>query len=246
MTKVLLYSGGVDSYLISELWKPDVKLYIDIDGSYSEQEISRLPKDVKVIKFALGEFEQPGTKYIPMRNMYFLMIASHYGNELCFGATAGDYGAIDKRPEFIDEAERMLNYLNGCQSVSAGTQYKIEKRFVTMSKFDILEEFLRNGGTIKDVGDNTFSCFEPVGDEPCLQCKPCFRRFMLLYHYGYEFTQQQKIKMVEYIKKNVLPRGDVTEYKGTYFSDRIGEGAFLEQAVDKLFKEFDLNMRDFQ
>lgn len=29
MKKVLLYSGGMDSYIIAKLWHPDVKLYID-------------------------------------------------------------------------------------------------------------------------------------------------------------------------------------------------------------------------
>ena len=29
MKKVQLYSGGLDSYIISRLWKPDVKLYFD-------------------------------------------------------------------------------------------------------------------------------------------------------------------------------------------------------------------------
>lgn len=26
--KVLLYSGGMDSWLIDKIWKPDVKLYV--------------------------------------------------------------------------------------------------------------------------------------------------------------------------------------------------------------------------
>ena len=38
--KVLLFSNGMDSWLIDKLWKPDVKIYIDIEGSYSEKEIS--------------------------------------------------------------------------------------------------------------------------------------------------------------------------------------------------------------
>lgn len=39
MKKVLLYSGGMDSYLISKLWKPDVKLYVDLNSKYAKQEI---------------------------------------------------------------------------------------------------------------------------------------------------------------------------------------------------------------
>ena len=53
MKKVLLYSGGVDSYMINQIWKPDVKLYVDMNTRYSKQEIARLPKDVIVTKLDL-------------------------------------------------------------------------------------------------------------------------------------------------------------------------------------------------
>lgn len=49
MKKVLLYSGGTDSWLIDKIWKPDTKIYIDIHGRYSEVEKKRLPNDVKVV-----------------------------------------------------------------------------------------------------------------------------------------------------------------------------------------------------
>ena len=53
MTKVLLYSGGVDSWLINKLWKPDIKLYININGAYNKEEIKHLPPDVIIIDFLL-------------------------------------------------------------------------------------------------------------------------------------------------------------------------------------------------
>ena len=71
--KVLLYSGGMDSWLIDKIWKPDVKIYIDIEGSYSKEEIARLPKDVKIVKLPIGIYEQEN-KFVPLRNLYFLMV----------------------------------------------------------------------------------------------------------------------------------------------------------------------------
>ena len=32
--RVLLYSGGTDSWLIKELWHPDVLLYVDMKTRY--------------------------------------------------------------------------------------------------------------------------------------------------------------------------------------------------------------------
>ena len=38
MKKILLYSGGVDSWLINQIWKPDIKLYVNLGTSDSEEE----------------------------------------------------------------------------------------------------------------------------------------------------------------------------------------------------------------
>jgi 7-cyano-7-deazaguanine synthase in queuosine biosynthesis len=237
MTKVLLYSGGMDSWLIDKLWKPDKKIYINIHGAYSDTELTKLPKDVEILDFPLGQFEDSKTKFVPMRNLYFLMIASNYGDELCLGATAGDRGAIDKTPEFFDKAEQMLNFLSQKQSVFAGKHIKLERRFLEMSKDDMIKEYLANGGTIQEVYDGTFSCFNPQHGEPCLACKPCFRRFVTMYNNGYPYTYEQKKKMYEYIKANVLIRKN--DNSGTYYADRYKEGEDCVKAVNNLIKEFE-------
>ena len=107
--KVLLYSGGMDSWLIDKIWKPDVKLYVDMGTKYSQEEIKRLPADVVVEKLDLSKWER-GDKIIPLRNMYLIGIATNYGNEICLGATAGDR-VLDKSPVFADIYEQLLNYL---------------------------------------------------------------------------------------------------------------------------------------
>ena len=234
LKKVLLYSGGVDSWLINKLWKPDVKLYININGDYSEEEIKFLPPDVNIINFPLGFFEDKITKYIPLRNLYFLMLASNYGEHLCLGATSGDYGAIDKRPEFFDHAQNIINYCLQKQSVSEGKKIIIEKNFVYKSKYELAQEYLTSGGTIQEIIDNTFSCFNPKDYSPCLNCKPCFRKFMLGYYFDYNYTLEEKNKMLNYIKNNVLK---YHTGEGTYYKDRKGEGEYLEKSIKKLFNE---------
>lgn len=77
MKKVLLYSGGTDSWLIDKLWKPDIKLYIDIGSAYAEQEKARLPEDTVIEELKmLGKFEDPDTAYVPWRNLMFLTTAA--------------------------------------------------------------------------------------------------------------------------------------------------------------------------
>lgn len=52
--KVLLYSGGMDSWLIKRLWKPDECVYVDMHTEYSEDEKKRLDADIRVIDFPLA------------------------------------------------------------------------------------------------------------------------------------------------------------------------------------------------
>ena len=58
MKKVLLYSGGMDSWLIDKIWEPDVKLFIDVGTEASKIERQRLPKDVIIKEFDYQNMKQ--------------------------------------------------------------------------------------------------------------------------------------------------------------------------------------------
>lgn len=236
MKKVLLYSGGLDSWLIDKLWNPDLKLYIDIEGRYSNEEIKRLPEDVKVIKFPLGEYEQPSA-FIPMRNLYFLMLGSNYGDNICLGATEGDKGSKDKTEEFLIKAEEMMNYLSGKQSkVLEDRKIEVCKEFIHKYKNDLIEEYLKIGGQIEKAATGTFSCHFPDNEEECFNCKPCFRKFCLMEYYGYKYPQERRIKMFRYIRKKIVPRSKNLD--GTYYSERGTEGIICAEVVKRMYEEF--------
>lgn len=81
MKKVLLYSGGLDSYIISRLWKPDVKLYFDYGIPQNVEEIKHLPSDVIIKKINLSDYMQDdGLNTIPLRNLFFSAMAVNYGD----------------------------------------------------------------------------------------------------------------------------------------------------------------------
>lgn len=242
MTKVLLYSGGMDSWLIDKLWKPDVRIYINIHGSYNNEEMAKLPKDVKVIDLPIGIYEQKN-KYVPLRNLYFLMIASNYGDELCLGATAGDWRQKDKTPEFIKKTEDMLNYLLGEQSkVDKARHIKIETKYIYMHKNELVEEYLKDGGSLKNLYEDSFSCYTPKNNKPCLSCKPCFRKYICLAGYGYKFTKEERQKMYDFVKDEIVPRS--RNKNATYYSERGKEGLLAKKVVLDLYKEFGGNIED--
>lgn len=236
MAKVLLYSGGMDSWLIDKIWKPDIKIYIDIEGSYSKEELKRLPTDVQVVSLPIGIYEQEN-KFVPLRNLYFLMIASNYGDELCLGATAGDWGSKDKTPEFFKKAEEMLNFLLAKQSkVETAKKIKIETKYLYKFKNELVKEYLEQGGSLEQLYKESFSCFTPEDSEPCFNCKPCFRKYVCLDYYGYKFTQKEKEKMFNFVKREIVPRAK--NVNATYYSERGSEGKVAEEVVKKLYKEF--------
>ena len=234
--KVLLYSGGLDSWLIDKIWKPDIRLYVNIAGDYSKEELRRLPDDVLVVDFPLlGSFELPN-KFVPLRNLYFLMIASHYGDEICLGATAGDWGNKDKTPDFLEMAERMLNYLWSDKKVAR--QVRVCRDFINVPKSRLIDIYLERGGTIDRLHDDTFSCYTPVDGKECLACYPCFRKFALLYSHGANYSSEQRAKMWEYVRKQIIPTKEEGGYQGTYYTDRGEESESLIRAVEMLKKEF--------
>lgn len=244
MTKVLLYSGGTDSWLIDKLWKPDKKIYIDIEGFYSDVEVNKLPQDVEVIKFPfLGKTEDKVTNFVPLRNLYFLMIATNYGDEICYGATQSDRGSKDKREEFIDKAQDIIDYCLTGNSFSEDKNIIIIKDYVKLNKFEIIQKYLDEGGTIKEFVEDSFSCYHSISGKECMHCKQCYKKFLEAVYFGYKYTDQQELDMIDYLKEKVIPRNN---HEGTYFTERTGEGPYMEQAIDKLFSKHNLSWKDYQ
>ena len=178
MKKVLLYSGGMDSWLIDKLWKPDVKIFIDNDIPYNKIEKSKLPDDVKIIKFDMKDYElEENTHTIPLRNLIFICIASYYGNEICLGTVKGDEH-YDNSMEFLNQTEVLLNSLyKEFEALGIGKkEIKVVAPYKNYTKEELLKMFIENGGDIEKAYKETFSCYTPVNGEECGKCKPCIRK----------------------------------------------------------------------
>ena len=87
LTKILLFSGGSDSVLITHLYKPDYLVYVNMHTRYSDMEINKIKKSsfansVKIIDFPfLGKYEREDA-IIPLRNLYLPMIVcNEFPNE---------------------------------------------------------------------------------------------------------------------------------------------------------------------
>ena len=213
--KVLLYSGGMDSWLIRQLWRPDKVVYVNMHTKYSEEEIKRLDDEVIVKDFPLTEYERED-KIIPLRNLYLVMVICNMFPEgdldICLGATAGDR-VLDKSFEFAQKTSELLTYLYSPQHwIPNGRKVNVNIDFKSKTKTEILKEYIQNGGDIQKAFNQSFSCYNPVDDHPCWACKPCFRKFVSFAMNGYDFPQEILTKVIPYIKKEILPQINAGTY----------------------------------
>lgn len=183
MKKVLLYSGGMDSWLISKLWKPDVRLFVNVGTMSCIEEMKRLPKDVIVEDLSfLGKFEEKGDNYfLPLRNLFLVEVASYYGDEICLGAT-GQSTHFDKNLTFTKEAENVINYL---YSENSDKKIKIVMPYLNKTKEQMLLEFVEKGGSLREAFENSFSCYSPIDGKECGFCNSCKRKIRAFEGVGY-------------------------------------------------------------
>lgn len=175
MKKVQLYSGGLDSYIISKLWKPDVKLYFNYGTKQNELEMKHLPSDVVIKDLPIGEYmEEDGLHTIPLRNLIFSALAINYGDEVCIGGLKSDLH-YDKKPKFVRRTTKLFNSV--LQKERSARTVKVVVPFSHMTKTELLIEFFKQGGTEQELNDNSWSCYEPTEeDKPCGKCKACRAR----------------------------------------------------------------------
>lgn len=202
-TKVLLYSGGMDSWLIDKIWKPDLRLFVDMGTASAREERKRLPADVKVVEFqSLGQFERPQDFILPLRNLYLFMIASNYGEEICLGATSTDVN-LDKTQEFADKATDLLGYMYQPQKWTQERHPRLIVDFKKYSKSDLLGIYLRNGGTWQEAYEKTFSCFTPKDGKECRDCRACFLKLMAFVDNGIDLPREIVEPYLPYIREKV-------------------------------------------
>ena len=211
MKKVLLYSGGMDSWLMSKLWNPDIKLYVNMHTRYSENEMKKIKEsesDVTFVDLPLGQWERDDA-IVPLRNLYLCMVACNVtGSEdvkILIGATAGDR-VLDKSYEFVDKANGLLNYLYTPQHwIPEGKNVNICIGYKSWTKSDLLQEYKKQGGDLKEAFTHSFSCYDPVDGHECWHCKPCFRKFVAFASVGYEFPEDVARTCCKYIEREILP-----------------------------------------
>lgn len=191
--KVLLFSSGMDSYIINQLEKPDVLLFIDNKSNYSALEMKYLKSLnyenlVFIEDFINHSSIELENMIIPARNLYFAMIATNFGEEIILGATAGDR-STDKDFTFAELSSQLLSHIYQESHWCSKGRVHVNLKYKDWTKQDLVRAFVCKNfadgiSAIDSVNlllNDSFSCYHPTekGGQ-CNRCKPDLRKWLAI------------------------------------------------------------------
>lgn len=222
---VLLYSGGVDSWLIDKISKPDIKLFFDIGTDSCKGEIKRLSSDVIIDKTlsGLGNLENGDNFIVPLRNLFFIARAAEYGDHIILGTNKTDIHN-DKMPEFADKVQDVLNFYYGpsLDGFCEDRNITVDFSYKQYDRKQLCELYLNNGGSVEDAINDSFSCYTPIITETevkeCYNCRPCFRKMMGFYVNGVKFPKGYLHKFTNYVRNKLNEYNETNIWKDRYYT----------------------------
>ncbi|MFC7328855.1 7-cyano-7-deazaguanine synthase [Marinactinospora rubrisoli] len=204
MTRVLLYSSGLDSYCAAWLWRPDLCLYVDLGTGYNAPEIRLLghaPAATRTTSLDLSPWERPEDRIIPLRNLMLACVAAQYGETIAMAATAGDR-VLDKTPTFASMTSHLLTWLWQPQHWTEGKTVDLVLPVKHLSKSELVRAALDAGADPADIGSRTWSCYTPTAEgTECGACKPCARKWVALVANGCPPTADA----ADHVRRHYLP-----------------------------------------
>lgn len=177
---VLLFSGGLDSYIAYYYLGEPTAIFVNMKHKYADIELERVHQMISQFNmniiidndtFDFSRMELPNA-IIPNRNMYLAMLASNYGDNIWMAACDGDYN-LDKNPEIFNKASSFFSAL-------MDRNIKVDTPFWDWTKTDMIRWYLKNGYP-KEGLYSTYSCFNN-GERHCGRCPSCLRRWIGFYN----------------------------------------------------------------
>lgn len=184
--KVLLSSGGMDSFLLAhtEELRGAVHVFVDVGQKYAgkEWEAARFVArscGAQLHHVTASQFAQyeHSTGIIPLRNAELILNAAQYGNHIYLGVIADEVNS-DKSPEFLAAMKQVLDISCRTQYWTEGTTYELLTPYREHTKTQLVEQYLANGGSL-DMLLQSVSCYSAT-ESHCGQCSSCFKRWVAL------------------------------------------------------------------
>lgn len=203
MTKVVLYSGGLDSFCLADAVQPDLLLYFDTGLPEQQREITALRNQEKAdilaapltidTRFHLAPHKL-ANEVMPFRNLYFLAGAFSYGDTLYLGKTASSQN-LDKNASFASMALQVLRYVSqnrdknppGLVAENMTINLPFDEKTKSMFVGEYLTKDPRRQQKRLAALLQTRSCYAP-GTLECGVCQSCIRKSIALVNNNIDIT----------------------------------------------------------
>lgn len=180
MNTLLLFSGGLDSFIgWHYLSRPDC-LYIDLKHKYAGVEKERIKLlqtklniKVKYDRRLVLRDKEESDGNIPMRNSFLCHIAALHGGEWIYLIVQkGETHSPDRSINFLTKTQKLLSDM-------LEKEITIETPFLNMSKVDMVKWYREQGLSTENLLLTT-SCYNIGGNNgnQCGYCSACFRRWV--------------------------------------------------------------------
>lgn len=191
MKTVLLYSGGLDSHLASFLIRPDILLYLEVGSDYETAELEAINRYEKLYgelivndDIFLGDVEDEEDEYTPFRNIYMVLHAFQFGQNVYLGINNSD-NAPDKTQKFADKMKAVMELMasQGSDYLPrswSGTKVNVHLPYNGYSKGELIKMCLGEGMPPEEI-TAIRSCYDATSEKGCGVCSPCVAKAVALW-----------------------------------------------------------------
>lgn len=171
LNEILLFSGGLDSYIAWHYLSKPQTVYFSIKHRYDaiEQEVIKqlIPTTFIDNSLYLGDQEKKDA-FIPFRNIYLMMMATKYSSKIYLGGVKEDRISDNTEESFLELSEFLSKY--------SGRKIEVLSPFRHLMKWEIVKWYLDNNLSLGYLY-NTVSCYSGK-TLFCGGCKSCFRKWV--------------------------------------------------------------------
>jgi 7-cyano-7-deazaguanine synthase in queuosine biosynthesis len=189
--EILLYSGGLDSYIAWWYLGRPKTLYCRLGHRYEAKELEAVRRTIPetVIDdtlINLGRNWEEEDANIPARNLFLVLVAGMYGaDKVWLVVQEGEMEIPDRSERFFEMATEVCSFL-------LGREVEVDTPFRHMTKVEMVGWYLKQGLPVEELL-KTRSCYSG-GEKPCGECGACFRRIMALKLNGLDEEMEVKIE----------------------------------------------------
>jgi 7-cyano-7-deazaguanine synthase in queuosine biosynthesis len=182
MGKVILLSGGMDSYITYTLWHNDaMPLFVSWGAPYEDkdyEQAKRLVPELKQVNNVLDLWNYVGDfGHVPHRNVALLTIAAQYGDKIVLSGVREDLSG--------DTSDKFLRSMSKTLSLSERRPITVFNGTGRMTKTQLLREYFAHYGDLDDMQRilQTRSCYRTHSTH-CGECAACLKRWVALTNNG--------------------------------------------------------------